>query len=124
VSGYVNAFRTNPALYILPPAFPGVSAHIAFSDLLVGFYNSPLGAANAIVDNLLFWVFFVDFNLAIFNCLPIYPMDGGQAFERFLVGAGRGRISNPQAARVMTIITFVLVAILFVILAGPYLGLF
>ncbi len=58
------------------------------------FYTSSLGAATNVVQNLLFWLFFVNFNLAIFNNLPIYPMDGGQALERFLVGAGGGSIGE------------------------------
>jgi membrane-associated protease RseP (regulator of RpoE activity) len=129
VSSYANAYRSDPTLYIVPPSFPGVAnfvpaQYIPFSDLLIGFYHSPLGAANSAVDNVLFWVFFVNFNLAIFNCLPIYPMDGGQAFERFLVGVGRGKISDGQAARISTFVTLAVVLLLVVTIAGPYLGLF
>jgi membrane-associated protease RseP (regulator of RpoE activity) len=129
VSNYANAYAKDPALYILPPSFPGVAQfvpaqYIPFSDLLIGFYHSPLGEANSAVDNLLFWVFFVNFNLAIFNCLPIYPMDGGQALERFLVGIGRGKITNELATRITTIVTIAVVLLLVVTIAGPYLGLF
>jgi membrane-associated protease RseP (regulator of RpoE activity) len=129
VNGYVNSYKTDPALYILPPSFPIIgnfvpSMSIPFSNLLIGFYNSPLGGAASVIDNLLFWLFFVNFNLAIFNDLPIYPMDGGQAFERFLVGAGRGRISDSLASKITIIVTVTLVAVLFLTLAGPYLGIF
>jgi membrane-associated protease RseP (regulator of RpoE activity) len=129
VSSYVNAYKSDQVLYAVPPSFPGVAQftpaqYIPFSDLLIGYYNSPLGSANSAISNLLFWVFFVNFNLAIFNCLPIYPMDGGQAFERFLVGAGRGRISDALSTRITTIVTIAVVLTLFVTLAGPYLGLF
>ena len=61
------------------------------------------------MQNLLFWIFFVNFNLAIFNNLPIYPMDGGQALERFLVGVGRGRIDDDNASRFATAVTVLLV---------------
>jgi membrane-associated protease RseP (regulator of RpoE activity) len=124
VSAYSSAYRGDPLLYMLPPSFPGVAAHIPFSDLLIGFYNTPLGPASSVIDNLLFWLFFVNFNLGLFNCLPLYPLDGGQAFERFLVGAGGGRISDSLASRITTIVTLTVVALLFVTLAGPYLGLF
>ena len=129
VNGYVNSYKTDPALYILPPSFPIIgnfapSESIPFSNLLIGFYSSPLGGAASVIDNLLFWLFFVNFNLALFNDLPIYPMDGGQAFERFLVGASRGRISDSLASRITIVVTVALVAVLFVTLAGPYLGLF
>lgn len=129
VSSYVNAYKTDPTFYIIPPSFPGIAnfapaESIPFSGLLIGFYNSPLGATNAIVDNLLFWMFFVNFNLSIFNNLPIYPMDGGQAFERFLVGVGRGRISDTVATRATIVVTVAVVLLLFVLFAGPYLNLF
>ncbi len=129
VNDYVNQYKTDPYLYVLPPSFPVIgnvapSQSIPFSDLLIGFYHSPLGGAASAIDNLLFWLFFVNFNLAVFNDLPIYPMDGGQAFERFLVGAGRGRISDLLASRITIVVTVTLVAVLFVTLAGPYLGLF
>jgi membrane-associated protease RseP (regulator of RpoE activity) len=129
ISDYVNSYKTDPVLYIIPPSFPlianfAAADSIPFSAVLIGFYNSPLGAANAVVDNLLFWLFFVNFNLSIFNNLPIYPLDGGQAFERFLVGIGRGRISDATATRATVAVTATLVLILFVVFAGPYLGLF
>jgi len=129
VSDYVNAYKTDPALYIIPPSFPLIgdlapADNIPFSALLIGFYSSPLGAANQVVDNMLFWLFFVNFNLSIFNNLPIYPFDGGQGFERFLVGVGRGRISDATASRVTVGVTAALVLVLFIVFAGPYLGLF
>ena len=69
----------------------------------------------------MFWVFFVNFNLAIFNNLPIYPMDGGQALERFLVGVGRGKIDDAIARRVTTAVTLVLVFVLISVITFPYL---
>ena len=91
-----------------------------FSDTLSGFYTSPLGALTPAVTSSLYWMFFVNFNLAIFNSLPIYPMDGGQAFESFLRGAGRGRISDVLARRVTTGVTMAIFIALFVVIAGPY----
>ncbi|MBS7660201.1 site-2 protease family protein, partial [Candidatus Bathyarchaeota archaeon] len=31
--------------------------------------------------NMLYWLWFVNFNVAIFNALPIYPLDGGRIFQ-------------------------------------------
>ncbi len=124
VSTYVNPQNEAPVrwvLYIVPPAFPGIASSIPFSAQLNTFYTSPLGAATNAVQNLLFWIFFVNFNLAIFNNLPIYPMDGGQAMERFLVGIGRGRISEVVAGRATAGITVALVLVLVSVIAGPYL---
>ena len=72
------------------------------------------------MTNTLFWLFFVNFNLAIFNSLPIYLMDGGQAFEIFLKAAGRGKISEDLARRLTTGTTFAILFALFILIAGPY----
>jgi len=129
VDNYANAYKDDPALYILPPSFPALAnynpaSYIPFSDLLIGYYHSPLGAATSAVDNTLFWIFFVDFNLAIFNSLPLYITDGGQALDRFVVGVGRGRITNERAARISNVVSFLVIVLLFVVIAGPYLHLF
>jgi membrane-associated protease RseP (regulator of RpoE activity) len=124
VTSYVHLYSRSAVglvLYVIPPAFPGVATSIPFSDELMVFYTSPLGIATNAVQNLLFWVFFVNFNLAIFNNLPIYPMDGGQALERFLVGIGRGKLDDAVARRVATVVTVLLVLVLFAVIVGPYL---
>ena len=124
VSTYSTMYSESPVhliLYVIPPAFPGVATTVPFSNELSVFYTSPLGAASNAVQNLLFWVFFVNFNLAIFNNLPIYPMDGGQALERFLVGVGRGKIDDAIARRVTTAVTLILVFVLISVITFPYL---
>jgi membrane-associated protease RseP (regulator of RpoE activity) len=119
---YANAYSKSPLLYFLLPAFPSVGGVIPFSAQLSMYYTSPLGSLTPIVENLLFWLFFVNFNLAIFNNLPIYPMDGGQALERFLVGVGKGRISDEVAKRITLAVTILLVFTLVGIVGGPYLS--
>ncbi|MDA4132140.1 MAG: site-2 protease family protein [Thaumarchaeota archaeon] len=124
VTSYVHQYSRFPVgliLYVIPPAFPGIAGSVPFSDQLKIFYTSPLGVATNAVQNLLFWLFFINFNLAIFNNLPIYPMDGGQALERFLVGVGRGKIGDALARRVTTGVTLLLVFVLVAVVAGPYL---
>jgi membrane-associated protease RseP (regulator of RpoE activity) len=123
VSTYANAYKVSPLLYIGEiPTFTRFESTIPFSDLLVGFYTSPLGSFTPAVALSLFWLFFVNFNLAIFNSLPIYPMDGGQAFESFLRGAGKGKISDELARRVTTGVTVAIFFALFILIAGPYLS--
>ncbi len=126
--GYITSYSSplsEPPIrwveYLIPPAFPNVGGLIPFSSQLSEFYTSPLGPATNAVQNLLFWLFFVNFNLAIFNNLPIYPMDGGQALERFIVGVGRGKIRDKDAASVTTVVTLLLVVMLVSVVAGPYL---
>ncbi|HUK75559.1 MAG TPA: site-2 protease family protein [Nitrososphaerales archaeon] len=120
-TGYATLYKASPLAYIsYIPTFQRVELYIPFSSDLAGFYTSPLGALTPAVTNTLFWLFFVNFNLAIFNSLPIYLMDGGQAFEIFLRGAGKGRISEDLARRLTTGTTLALVFALFILIAGPY----
>jgi membrane-associated protease RseP (regulator of RpoE activity) len=122
-TGYLTAYKSSPIAYIAEiPTFARFELAIPFSDVLVGFYTSPLGPLTAAVAGSLFWMFFVNFNLAIFNSLPIYPMDGGQAFESFLRGAGRGRISDEVARIVTTGVTIAIFLVLFLVIAGPYIA--
>lgn len=118
---YANAYKQNPLLYLAwIPTFPRFESSIPFSDYLSAFYTSPLGPLTTVAASTLYWLFFVNFNLAIFNSLPIYPMDGGQAFESFLRGVGRGKISEELARRVTTGVTLTIFLALFLVIAGPY----
>jgi len=122
-SSYATAYKSSPLAYLGEiPTFTRFELSIPFSDALSGFYTSPLGSLTPAVTSSLFWMFFVNFNLAIFNSLPIYPMDGGQAFENFLRGAGGGRISDELARRVTTGVTLAIFFALFILIAGPYIS--
>jgi membrane-associated protease RseP (regulator of RpoE activity) len=122
-NGYAHAYKVSPLAYIAEiPTFTQFEPYVPFSDQLSSFYTSPLGALTPAVTESLYWMFFVNFNLAIFNSLPIYPMDGGQAFESFLRGAGRGRISDELARRVTTGVTLAVFFALFLVIAGPYIA--
>jgi membrane-associated protease RseP (regulator of RpoE activity) len=122
VSSYLHFYSRSLILYVIPPAFPGVAYQIPFSAQLSIFYTSPLGSLTPVVENVLFWLFFVNFNLSIFNNLPIYPMDGGQALDRLLVGVGRGKINDDIANRVTMVVTLLLAFILVSVVVGPYLS--
>jgi len=120
-SRYTNIYKQNPLIYLsLIPTFQRTETIVPFSDLLSVAYTSPLGSLTQVVNGTLYWLFFVNFSLAIFNALPIYPLDGGQAFETFLKGAGKGKISEALAKRVTTGLTMAIFLALFVVIAGPY----
>ena len=61
-------------------------------------------------------MFFLNLNLAIFNAMPIYPLDGGQAFDAGLRGLVRGKLSEKTVFRVTSAVTFVT---LFVVASLP-----
>ncbi len=79
------------SLYIVPPTL--ASGIVPFSDSLAMFYSSPVPYWN-VIANVLFWVWFVNFNLAIFNALPLYPLDGGRIFNITLKKLLGGRVSE------------------------------
>ncbi len=104
------------SMHMVPPTL--ASGLIPFSDTLAPFYASSLGQAWSILANLLFWVWFVNFNLAIFNALPIYPLDGGRIFNITLKRLGSKRISEKRTYQITVIVA---VACLGLILAGSIL---
>lgn len=101
------------AMYIVPPTL--AAGYIPFSDTLAPFYTSPLGSGWSIIANLLFWVWFVNFNLAIFNALPLYPMDGGRIFNITLKRYAGKKLSAKAIYRITVAVS---VACLAIVLAG------
>jgi membrane-associated protease RseP (regulator of RpoE activity) len=120
VSSYTSVLQ-NPWQYVCIPTLPACQSRVPFSDAMGVFYTSALGSATVPLANLVYWIFFLNFNLAIFNALPIYPLDGGQAFLVGVKALGRGRLTDAGAMRVTTIVTLAVVLMIFSIIAGPYL---
>jgi membrane-associated protease RseP (regulator of RpoE activity) len=87
------------SMYLAPPTL--ASGLVPFSDFLAPFYSNPVPQWQILVNGL-FWIWFVNFNLAIFNALPIYPLDGGRIFGIALKRAAGKRISE-RAIRSITI---------------------
>ncbi|HEY6283896.1 MAG TPA: M50 family metallopeptidase, partial [Nitrososphaerales archaeon] len=120
VSKYVTPLD-NPWQYVCIPTLPVCQARVPFSDSLGVFYSSPLGSAAVPLANLLYWFFFLNFNLAIFNALPIYPLDGGQAFAVGVKALGRGKMTEATMMRITGVATVAVITMLFGVIAGPYL---
>jgi membrane-associated protease RseP (regulator of RpoE activity) len=100
------------ALYIIPPTLAG--GIIPYSDSLAPFYSSPIPGWQ-ILANGLFWIWFVSFNVAIFNALPIYPLDGGRIFNITLKRFAGKRMSEKAIYRTTVGVT---AACLLVVLLG------
>jgi membrane-associated protease RseP (regulator of RpoE activity) len=87
-------------------------------------YTHPvLGGSFSVVSALLYWIWFVNFNVAIFNALPIYPLDGGQAFRKLLTVLVRGAEGQRIASAITTGVTLFFVSVIVSIILLPYLSL-
>lgn len=122
-SRYTGSVFTRPVLYLCIATFPQCSASVPFSDSRAPFYVSPYGEWLVPTANLLYWLFFLNFNLAIFNALPIYPLDGGQAFKVGLRAAVRGRLSEKALASLTSVATVAVLVLIITFPLSAYLGL-
>ena len=123
VSSYSGAFWAHPITYFCIPAFPRCQDITPFSEQLSPFYTSSYGAALLPLANLLYWFFFLNFNLAIFNAMPIYPLDGGQAFDAGLRGISKGRLSEKTRMRILSGVTFLMLFMVASLPLAAYLNL-
>src|SRR6266516_4360128 len=84
---YKNAFNlgSDPLsheILLYPPTIGAGVDLVPFSNLMAPKYHSSvLGSAFAPVANMFFWLMFVSFNVAIFNALPVGPLDVGQLYN-------------------------------------------
>ena len=62
-----------------------------------------------------------NFNLGIFNSLPIYPLDGGQAFRRFLYRFFGNKLQDNTVIIISRLVTVLVVFMLVSIFVFPYL---
>jgi membrane-associated protease RseP (regulator of RpoE activity) len=68
----------------------------------------------------LFWLWFVNVNVAIFNALPIYPLDGGRIFNTALKKTIHGKEPEKIVTAITTIVTAVLILILLMTILIPF----
>ncbi|MFL6308433.1 MAG: M50 family metallopeptidase [Nitrososphaera sp.] len=113
---YKNQFGQNPLALLLPPTFQ--QGFVPFSDLNAPKYTSSVfGNDFAPVANMLFWLWFINFNVGIFNALPIGPLDGGQLYGALIESKAK---SKAIARNANMLLTLVMAAIVFAVLVLPY----
>ena len=113
---YKNQFTQNPLAVLLPPTFQ--QGFVPYSDLMAPKYTSTVfGDAFAPVANMLFWLWFINFNVGIFNALPIGPLDGGQLYGAVIENKAK---SKALARNANMLLTLVMAAIVFAVLVLPY----
>lgn len=117
---YVNSFFSRPLIYLVVPGIvPQADSVVPFSNQLNVLYTSPtLGAAWYPIALTLFWIWFINVNLAFFNAIPLYPLDGGQAMLNFFTHFGRKGVES-RAKALTTAISILMFAIILSFLFLP-----
>jgi membrane-associated protease RseP (regulator of RpoE activity) len=83
LDNYKNLFLTHPIAILMPP--PLQPNLVPYSDTMSFYYTSNLfGSAYPIIANFLFWIWFVNFNVGIFEALPINHLPGGKLYNSFI----------------------------------------
>ncbi len=103
---------------MVPPAL--ASGLVPFSDYLIPFYSHALGTQWHVYANIFFWVWFVNVNVAVFNALPIYPLDGGRMLDISLKRILGRKISEKTISRITYTVTGTLVFVLVLIVVIPF----
>lgn len=123
LNNYKRAFL-DPRGYLLlltPPTLQGPFP-APYSDSMASKYGSNLfGSYFPVISNLLFWLWFINFNVGIFNALPIGPFDGGQLYGSLIENKLRSMGKKLNPSTVNSAITLIFIAIVIVLIAGPYL---
>ncbi len=116
---YASDFTKDPLLYLVVPGiYSEANSVVPFSSQLAPLYSSPsLGGAWYPLALTLFWIWFINVNLAFFNAIPLYPLDGGQALLNFFGHFGKKAVES--RAKLLT--TIVSVAMLILILSFLFL---
>jgi membrane-associated protease RseP (regulator of RpoE activity) len=109
-------------------ADPSITYNFAgFTPDIVSFFaiDGPLAALGGgafLLANLLFWTWWINFNLALFNCIPAFPLDGGHILRT----STEAVVSRLPIGRRRTVVTVVTIGItvcmggaLVLMLVGP-----
>ena len=115
---YRNPTLESLSIYLVPPALrPSL---VPFSDPLIPFYTHELGPQWHVYANIFFWLWFVNINVAVFNALPIYPLDGGRIFNITLKSALGKKVSEKTITRITAIVTAAIIWLFAMIILIPY----
>lgn len=106
------------SLYLVPPSLaPGI---VPYSESLSSFYTHGLGDLWSTISNMLFWLWFVNINLAIINALPIYPLDGGRVFNITLKSVLQQRFDKRTISQITSAVAIGLVLVLILMAIIPF----
>ena len=115
---YKHQFVSGPIPMLPPPTMAqGITP---FSDLMAPKYTSSIfGNSFPIIANMLYWLWFINFNLGIFNALPIGPLDGGQLYGSLIESRSWGR--KTQLKNLSRLISIIMISVVVMSIAIPFL---
>ena len=114
---YNSMIYTSPLGLLAPPTF--VQGMVPYSDFMADKYTSPIfGSYYTIPASLFFWLWFINFNVAIFNALPIGPLDGGQLYNTLIDKKTQNKKGIIKHAS--KILTYGMVIVVVLSIALPY----
>lgn len=116
---FAFTFDINRPVPMLPlPTLDG--QFVPFSDTMAPKYESTLfGPFFPIIANTLFWLWFINFNLGIFNALPIVLLDGGQLYGSLI--ESRSKIDKNRLKQISSAVSTLMIVIVVMSLFLPYL---
>lgn len=115
LDNYKNLFLTNPLAILMPPTLQ--QSLVPYSDIMSSQYSSSIfGPAFPIIGNLLFWIWFINFNVGIFNALPITMLDGGQWYGSLL----ENKIKTKSKIKPFTILSIIFIIIVILAFTLPW----
>lgn len=118
LSFYQNINLQTISIYLVPPTL--ASSVIPYSETLSPFYTHEMGDQWSAIANMLFWLWFVNVNLAVFNALPIYPLDGGRIFNITLKSILGHRLKEKVISQITSGVTLTIVFVIILMAIFPF----
>ena len=111
----LDRYKSMGANWLMPPTIQ--QGIVPYSDLMAHKYDSSIfGTSFPIVANMLFWLWFINFNVGIFNALPIGPLDGGQWYGSLIAS----RTKEKTGIAINNLLTSLMVLVVLMAIILPY----